>query len=75
MSYSESKASCDWCRDSIYDNEYVACQKCHEKQEQRISDLEREIESIHEAISEQGMKLIDVSESGPKLIFVVGNKK
>ena len=48
MSYIGSAASCDWCRDSIYDDEYVACRKCYEALEERVADLEKEIQALQE---------------------------
>ena len=74
MSVKHSLAKCDWCGRKIEDGESVACRPCHEELEQleqKVVDLKAEIESMQQAVAEQGMKLIDVTGAESSLKFVI----
>ena len=45
------RCECDWCEDDLKDGASVACKKCHEDLEQKVSDLEQEISNLKEKIS------------------------
>lgn len=52
MSYRESELRCDWCNGGMDNGDSVACKSCHEGLEQKVQDLEKELATAKERISE-----------------------
>ena len=53
MSYKEASASCDWCSRDLRDGDDICCRKCHEALEQKVADLEAQIESLEDEMRGQ----------------------
>jgi len=61
MSYNESNIECDWCSKPIKSGADVACRKCYEALEQKVAELEKEIETLNRELDKAGADAAGVS--------------
>ena len=67
MSYSASEGFCDWCKKKVGDGGEVACGKCYEQAESKLSDAESDLKELHAEIDSLRAEIDDLRAEGDRL--------